>query len=69
MNTLFWIIGATIVHMIVGAGVLAAIDDKAQRLLKWYKSCPPQIAWLAQPVALMAWPICVWAWWHQRNKD
>jgi len=62
MNAALWVLGGIVCNMLIGAGVWAAIDDEEQRLYRWYKDCPPQIAWLAQPLVLMAWPIGLWLW-------
>ena len=66
MSSIFWILGGFLANMIIGASVWAAIDDDQQSLLRWYHECPPQIAWLAQPLALTAWPIALWFW--RKNK-
>ena len=66
MSSIFWILGGFLANMIIGASVWAAIDDDQQSLLRWYHECPPQIAWLAQPLALTAWPIVLWFW--RKNK-
>ncbi len=70
MSSIFWILGGFLANMIIGASVWAAIDDDQQSLLRWYHECPPQIAWLAQPLALTAWPIALWFWRkNKRNND
>ena len=69
MNTILWILGGVVCNMVVGAGVWASIDDKEQRMLRWYKDCPPQIAWLAQPLVLMAWPIGLWLWCRNKRNN
>ena len=43
--------------MLVGAFVLSAIDDRDRSLYNWYDRCPPEIAWIMQPIILTAWPI------------
>ena len=68
MNALLWILGAIVANTLVGATVWASIDDKDQRLFKWYESCQPETAWLMQPLVLNAWPVGLWLWWVDRNK-
>lgn len=64
-----WILfGAVAVNMILGAIVWASIDDKDHRLYRWYADCPHKIAWIAQPLVLMAWPVGLWLWSKQRKN-
>ena len=69
MNTALWVFGAVTCNMVIGAGIWAAIDDQDKHLYRWYKECPPQIAWLAQPLVLMAWPIGLWMWWKNKRHN
>ena len=69
MSSIFWILGGFLANMIIGASVWAAIDDDQQSLLRWYHECPPQIAWLAQPLALTAWPIVLWFWRKKKRNN
>lgn len=58
-----WIMWSAIgvgVNALIGAVVWATIDDKQQSLLAWYKSCPAEISWFAQPLALSLWPVVLW---------
>lgn len=69
MNAALWVLGGIVCNMLIGAGVWAVIDDEEQRLYHWYKDCPPQIAWLAQPLVLMAWPIGLWLRWKNKRHN
>ena len=69
MSSIFWILGGFLANMIIGVSVWAAIDDDQQSLLRWYNECPPQIAWLAQPLALTAWPIVLWFWRKKKRNN
>lgn len=66
MDIVLWILAGVACNMLIGAGVWVAIDDEEQRLYHWYIDCPPQIAWIAQPFVLMAWPIGLWFWWRSK---
>ena len=57
---LLWTIAIIAVNFIVGASVWAACDNEQQDYLAWFKSCPPRIAWLAQPLVLFCWPAALW---------
>ena len=67
MKTLL-ILGGIVANMVIGSGVWAAMDDKEQRLYRWYKDCPTPIAWLMQPIVLTAWPVGLWFWWKSRDE-
>lgn len=69
METDILVLVAIAVNMVIGAGVWAGIDDKDQQLYRWYKDCPQQIAWLAQPLALMVWPVTLWMWWKNKRNN
>lgn len=49
-------------HVFVGGIVWAAIDDQNKTLLAWYRSCPQRIAFWAQPLVLIAWPVALFLW-------
>lgn len=60
MNTaeFFWILMAFSFNMVIGAAVLAAIDDDGNSLYNWYMDCP---LWLfGQPLVLTFWPILLY---------
>ena len=42
---------------LVGVVILDCIDTPERDLLRWYQSCPEEIAWFAQPLALTLWPV------------
>ena len=69
MNTALWILVGIACNMVIGAGIWAAIDDEDKHLYLWYKECPPQIAWLAQPLVLMSWPVALWIWWKNKRNN
>lgn len=69
MNGILWMLCGIVANMVIGAGVWAAIDTEDKRLLRWYTECPPQVAWLAQPLVLMAWPIFLWLWWKETRDE
>ena len=63
------ILGALASNIVIGACVWVAIDDADQRYFQWFASCPPHIAFVAQPIVLSAWPVGVWFWWHDSNSE
>ena len=67
MTTLWWVLGVLVGNIVIGAAVWAAIDDDEQSLLSWFKKCPPQISFVAQPLVLFVWPVGVWFWWRARG--
>ena len=66
MNTIWWILGVLAGNIFFGATVLAAIDDEKQSLFAWFKDCPLQIAFFAQPLTLTFWPVVLWFWWRRK---
>ena len=62
MIALFIALCTIVTNMIIGAAVWSLIDDKEHHLYKWYNECPSQIAWVAQPLVLTAWPIGLYLW-------
>lgn len=67
MNTLLLVLIGLLANLVIGASVWAGIDSKDQRFYAWYQAAPPRLAWLLQPLTLMAWPIAVWLWWRERK--
>lgn len=65
MTIVWWIIGALIVNLVIGAAVWSLVDDESQRYLSWFKSCPARIAFFAQPLVLSAWPVGLWFWYRR----
>ena len=53
------------INLIVGAGVLAAIDSDG-RLLKWYRECP--LPGVGHFLVLTLWPVVVFAYYYIGRK-
>ena len=64
--TVVWVLVGIIANMAIGAGVYAALDRDGD-LFRWYKECPPSIAWFAQPLVLTLWPVGAVLYWTRRN--
>lgn len=69
MEILIWAVVAIVCNLVTGVVVWKSIDDENESLYKWYKSCPEHIAWIAQPCVLFVWPVGLWLWWKERNKE
>ena len=52
-----WALIVFTVNTFLGCVVFASTDYEDQRMLAWFKSCPPSDKWWAQPLILNAWPI------------
>ena len=65
MTIVLYAIIAFGVNAFIGAVVWAALDCEDERFYHWYKSCPPEIAWFAQPLVLTLWPVAVYLWWKE----
>ena len=55
-------------NLIVGATVLAFIDDEEENLYKWYAGCPDEISFIVQPLTLSFWFIVVIFWYKNKIK-
>lgn len=63
-------LGFLIGNALVGAAVLAAIDDEDEQLYKWCASANQMgfFGTLVQFVTLHAWPVVLWLWWRNHNN-
>lgn len=52
--------------VVLGAIVLASVDDKQRSLFHWYEKCPSQ--WLSA-LTLIMWPAVVFFWYYYQWKD
>ena len=52
-------------NSLLGAVVWTLIDDSDRSYYRWFVSCPPRIAWFAQPLVLTAWPVGLWFHWRR----
>ncbi len=66
MVVVLWIFGAMFIWIIVGCGVLAAIDDEDQRLFKWATSAPFKHP--LYELTVMLWPYILWLWWKGKKE-
>ena len=61
LNVTLGVLGIWVLNAILGAGILATIDDK-QRLLKWYESAPNDLCRVA---VLTFWPVVALMWYSE----
>jgi hypothetical protein len=59
MNIMLLTILAIFANTVIGATIWSSIDDSNKNLLRWYRECPLEIAWIAQPLVLNLWPVAL----------
>lgn len=64
MGIIFLAFGGLFLNFLIGAAVLASIDDDRQTLFRWYCDCPMPI--LGPPLVLTAWPL-IWLAWSRKR--
>ncbi len=69
MSTMTYVILGVAAWYLVGVVVLAGIDTPERDLLWWYKSCPEEISWFAQPLALTLWPVVAAVFLYTHSKE
>ncbi len=69
MSTMAYVILGVAAWYLVGVVVLGGIDTSERDLLRWYQSCPEEIAWFAQPLALTLWPVVVALFLYRLSKE
>lgn len=69
MSTMAYIVLGVPVWYLVGVVVLAGIDTPERDLLWWYQSCPEEVAWFAQPLVLMLWPVVAAVFLYTLSKE
>jgi hypothetical protein len=69
VSTLSGVFLAFWVNTAFGLLVWTWSDDKRCRLHQWYASCPKDIAWFAQPLALSLWPMAFWMRFRLMRED
>lgn len=55
MTEVYITVGVLIINTLLGACVWSLVDDENKSLLEWYRSAPPILAWMLQPLVLQLW--------------
>lgn len=66
MSILLCVYGGWLANMLLGAVILAAVDDDEQRLYRWYADCP--LKNLGPLVMLTLWPAMAFIAWKMRQQ-
>lgn len=57
---IIYVLAGIVVWSVIGAGVWSAVDSPDEEIYQWYKNCPSEIALIARPLVLLAWPAAIW---------